>query len=586
MVAAVRKPFWQMQRTLSGEGLLEERIRLERLNTTIGSLGAVLLATVLLTLFTIREMDTRLLWWWYCLQLVISGLWLAFVASYRRYLPRSKLWWPYLSTLTSSFYGLVWGIGWVWLLRPEDAALSATFAILLITLLAGGVYATIFHIPSILSFVLCCLLPPIVGGWFLGGDFRVWFAAIAGVSLLAALGFGLALHHFLMDALEQREKNRQLASQLAVEKQQAEQANREKTRFLAAASHDLRQPIQALRLFGHLLEQQIQEPRQQALLQKMHTSTDSLADLLDGLLDISKLDAGLIHVQSESVCLAQILEPLVAQYGELAAERGIRLRYVGSSLQVLTDPQLLTRVIRNLLQNAVNHMGRPGKILLGVRRCEGQAQIQVWDNGVGIPLAEQSNIFREFYQLGNPERNRSKGLGLGLSIVQRLSHLLGHTVGLVSELECGCLFHVTLPQRGDQAFAPVLSPTRNFVPVLQGKQVLLVEDDTEVLDALASLLRSWGAQVLTANHQTGALAIATGQPLALIVSDYQLQGDTTGLALILALRERAVTEIPAIMLTGNTNPKVLQALSQHTIPLLNKPLSAEKLGNAIAALLT
>ena len=169
--------------------------------------------------------------------------------------------------------------------------------------------------------------------------------------------------------------------------------------------------------------------------------------------------------------------------------------------------------------------------------------------------------------------------------MQRLSGLLGHTVGLVSVPGRGCLFYVEILLIDLVQLVPTVAAVKLATPLLQGKQVLVVEDDAEVLDALATLFRRWGATVLTASHQVAALQVAAKQPLALIVSDYQLQGDATGLSVILSLREHSGVTIPALLLTGNTNPAVLQALSQHAIPLLNKPLNAEDLSTVVAQVL-
>lgn len=570
-------------RLLSEQRLLDERIRLERFNTSIGVLGAVLLSAVLYLLYPAASTCFKYVTLWFWLQVLVAAAWLVFAVFYDSRQVRVRRWWPWLSTLTSSFFGLVWGIGWVWLL-PEDALAAAGFSALLITLLAGGVYATVFHLPSLFSFVLCCLLPAALGALVAEGNaFRLWFGAVAGVSIFAALAFGVTLHRFLLGALEQREQNRLLALQLETEKREAEQASHEKTRFLAAASHDLRQPIQALQLFEHLLDEQVKDPSQRALLEKIHAATDSIAGLLDVLLDISRLDAGLVRANCEAVLLDDVLAPLAEQYRELAAAQSVALHYVSSRVCVYSDPQLLERMVRNLLQNAITHMGRPGKILLGVRRTNGQACIQVWDNGCGIPPAEQEKIFHEFYQLGNPERNRRKGLGLGLSIVRRLGSLLGHPLRVGSTPGRGSVFMIMAGRCVAAEKAPVTPAITFRQPNLGGLQVLVIEDDVNVQTALAELLRRWGADVLTACYKEEAMGC--GDAVALVISDYQLQADGNGIDAILAIRKRHAANVPAILLTGNTNPEVLRQLARHDIVLLSKPLTPKELAQALSGLL-
>lgn len=384
------------------------------------------------------------------------------------------------------------------------------------------------------------------------------------------------MHRFLIRALEQREENVLLVKQLEQEKQQAIQANQEKTRFLAAASHDLRQPIQAIRMFEYLLSSQIEDQNQRDTLHKIETATESLASLLDSLLDVSKLDAGIIEAHPESFSLGSLLERLQQEYQQQAQEKEVELRVVMTECQVFSDPNQLERILRNLIQNAILHMERPGKLLIGARRQQDHLSIQVIDNGHGIPQSEQAKIFDEFYQINNPERNRAKGLGLGLSIVKRLSVLLGHELSFHSESNKGTHFCILIPISEEPSSIKTPHISLNRLPT-ELTRLLVVEDDIGVLEALQMLIETWGFDVYTAASQAEALEIAREFDIEIIVSDYQLQNDESGVDTVMTIRENSGKSIPAMILTGNTNPDILKELSEKSLPLLNKPVSPEKL---------
>lgn len=571
------------RRKLSAADVLDERIRHESISTAIGASGVMLIALFVYLIFPKDAPQAHYISGWLLLQLVVGVFWLGFIAQHAQHrTPRTRRWWPYLSTIVCSFYGFMWGAGWVLFVGNTDSThvqLAVMFSIILCGMFTGGVFATIFHLPSLLSFTLCSLMPPLISSFINTGMFYIWFGAGSVIYMIATTAFALNLHTFLMDTLEQREEKALLAQQLAEEKQRVEQISHDKTRFLAAASHDLRQPLQALHFFQQSLEVLIEQgnvTEQQRILGNMKTSITALNGLLNAMLDISRLDAGTLPIQRQIFPLNTLFKRLYQQYEPIAAEAGLTLRYVDTSLHVESDPTQLERILRNLVENAIKHMGKQGRILLGGRRQGKRLRIEVWDNGVGIPLQEQDSIFREFYQLHNPERKRSRGVGLGLSIIKRIAAALEHDIGLQSRPGKGCVFSVTVPI----ASAPterVPSISRSIQTDLPHGKVLLVEDDEDVLESLHTLLNLWGYTTITTSSPKPDTLMAQHPDIAFIISDYQLGSGINGVEVIQHIRQATGKDIPALLITGNTSPLLAEELEQLSIPVSYKPINPLKL---------
>lgn len=364
--------------------------------------------------------------------------------------------------------------------------------------------------------------------------------------------------------------------ELLEKKDEAERANRAKTRFLAAASHDLRQPMHALGLFVAELGQKPHAPDTRRLVEQIAVSAETMENLLDSLLDISRLDAGALDRQIKPFPLQPLLERIEVDYRREAGLRGQRLRLRPTSLWVSSDPLLLERILHNLISNALRY-APGGTILLACRKRGRQVRIEVRDNGPGIAAEAQQAIFQEFVQLDNPERNRAKGLGLGLAIVRRLTDLLEHPLYLKSSPGLGALFAVELP-----AAAPGTLPEHSQpVPVqaLARVHVALVDDDELALASTIGLLESWGCQVGAADNEATLLAALPpdGDAPDIIVCDYQISGHGNGLQLIERLRAQFGKPIPAVILSGDTSPATTAAIQQAGIPLLHKPVRPAKL---------
>lgn len=396
-------------------------------------------------------------------------------------------------------------------------------------------------------------------------------------ALLAEIGRREGLEHALTVEKTAAERARD----------QAEAASRAKSRFFAAASHDLRQPMHALSLFAATLVERLRYPEVRNIADQMQASIVSLTSLFDSLLDISKLDAGTIQTRVVSFRLQEIFDNVRRDFGGRAASKGIRLHVVPTQVVIRSDPLLLERIVRNLTANAVNYTSHGG-VVVGVRRRDGRLRIEVRDSGPGVPAAEQQRIFEEFYQIANPERDRSKGLGLGLAIVKRLSDLLGHPVEVRSEAGHGAMFCLTVPRGILRHGAPVDAavPALGRLDGSAQRLVVLIEDERIIREATQTLLSDWGCQVIASASVADALVQLgeVGKKPDLIIADYRLREGATGIEAIKAIRERCGAATPAVLITGDAAAEYLKQAQEQGFPVLHKPVAPAKLRALIASI--
>lgn len=416
------------------------------------------------------------------------------------------------------------------------------------------------------------------------GDFRVR-VPITAKGEIEALQAGI---NQMGEALQsyQEDMQRQVdttTAELARQKQAAETANQAKTRFLAAASHDLRQPMHAIGLYAAVLKPKLEGREAAVTLEKLHASVNAMESLLNAILDISRLDAGAVVPRAQRLDLRALLGRLREDFHLQAEAQGLQLRQHATPAWGRSDPILLDRILRNLVSNALRYTRRGG-VLLGVRRRGNALRIQVWDTGIGIPQPEQGRVFQEFHQIANPERDRTKGLGLGLAIVERLARLLHHPLSLRSIPGRGTVFSLDVPRAvpGIEAGQPDAAPMQD-VTRMQGR-VLVVDDDVAVRDALTALMTAWGLTVVAAGDSAAALA-ALDSPPDLLVTDYRL-ADLDGLGLAQALGARwPGVKIPVIVITGDTSPESVRALQASGHPVLHKPTRPARLRALVSRLL-
>ena len=369
--------------------------------------------------------------------------------------------------------------------------------------------------------------------------------------------------------------------ELRLKKEQAESATLAKSRFLAAASHDLRQPSHALGMFVARLGQLPMQPQMRQLVDNLELSVQAMQDLLDGLLDLSRLDSGNVPVRRGPVDLNDLLGSVRSALENSAETKGLRLRVRPTTLWATSDALLLQRMLFNLVINAIRYTERGG-VLVACRPCDSGAGvcIEVRDSGIGIPAEHHEDIFKEFHQLANRAGDRNFGLGLGLNIVQRSAALLGHRITLRSQVGCGTRFSIVLARC--ETGTPLAQPTgERLQPAagdVSGLQVLMIEDNTQAREAVRELLLSWGCQVQEATNQIQALQQLHQHGVPdVILSDYHLGASETGIACIAALRAQAGLQIAACLMSGETHADFLQEVRAADLPLLHKPVRPAKL---------
>ncbi|MBY0363422.1 MAG: response regulator [Phreatobacter sp.] len=358
-----------------------------------------------------------------------------------------------------------------------------------------------------------------------------------------------------------------------------------KSRFLAAASHDLRQPLHALSLFASALSRRVQGDEPRRLVANMETTLGSLQDMFNALLDVSRLDAGIVVAEPRIFVIGDLLERVAAGFRAQAAARGLEFRLVSSTLPVVSDPVLIETVLRNLVGNALKFTAA-GKVLVGVRPVGDHAVLEIHDTGPGVAEEDRERVFEEFERTKVAAHGQNDGLGLGLSIVRRLCNLLGHRISLASRRDHGTVFRVELP------LAPRVQPLVKAPAVqpdlsLAGRHILILDDEPMIVDALAQTLRDDGATVIAACTSSEATAALAGSlPVDLAVIDLQLDRGVDGLDLIADWRHQHGFACPALIVTGATDPQTLARLQASGTPWLTKPVALPVLRAALARLVT
>ncbi|MFC0169262.1 hybrid sensor histidine kinase/response regulator [Pseudoduganella danionis] len=491
--------------------------------------------------------------------------------------------------LLNAIDGIAWGaLAWVGL-DPQAAPAS----VLVIAVLSGIVGNSMSLLSPVLPvFVVFCvgeLGMLALKAWTMGelAYQALSVAALAYLGSLLSQGYNSA--RATRAAIELRFENIDLIEMLKVESARAsdarvaaEQANHAKSRFLAAASHDLRQPIHAQSLFLEVLARSALTPEQQEILGNARAAGLASAEMLHTLLDFSRIEAGVVDPQPEAFQLQTLLTKIESELAPQANAKGLLYRTRDSTVALYSDPALLELILRNLVSNAVRYTERGG-ILVACRRRRDHALLEVWDTGIGIAAEQQENIFLEFHQLGNPERDRQKGLGLGLSIARGLAQLLGHPLSVVSQPGRGSVFRLRIPLAQQAPLHRHVRKRPQERPTL-GLRVLVIDDDQAVRSAMQHLLAQWGCLCMVAEDLDSALELSAQVPPDIIISDYRLRAQRTGAEAIATLRAQLGRELPALLVTGDTAPVRLREARASGVPLLHKPVAPDQLYAALAEL--
>ncbi|MGE8416057.1 MAG: hybrid sensor histidine kinase/response regulator NahK/ErcS' [Pseudomonas sp.] len=393
------------------------------------------------------------------------------------------------------------------------------------------------------------------------------------------------LNQQLLREIEERSR---VESRLREAKGEAERANLSKTKFLAAVSHDLLQPLNAARLFTSALLERRDPEASQALVRNVSNSLEDVENLLGTLVDISKLDAGVIKADVAPFALRELLENLAAEYVQVARSEGLELHFVACSALVRSDIQLLARILRNLLSNAIRYT-RQGRVVLGCRRQGRWLSIQVWDSGLGIAAERLEEIFLEFKRGDEQLPDQDRGLGLGLAIVEKIAGILGHRIGVRSWPGRGSVFSVQVPISTSAPLpAPCLEWRAAPLERLQGARIWVLDNDAAICAGMRTLLEGWGCQVVTAlSEQDLARQVDDYRAEAdLLIADYHLDQQQNGIDAVARINARRALAIPAMMITANYSNDLKQQLRELGHTLMHKPVRPMKLKTAISHLLS
>ncbi len=367
--------------------------------------------------------------------------------------------------------------------------------------------------------------------------------------------------------------------------QQAEQANAAKSRFLAGASHDLRQPIHAQGLFLEVLSNTPLDPMQREVVGRLRSAADNCADMLHTLLDYSRIEAGVVTPQVAPFRVQALLHRISREMAAQAEAKGLVFRTRESQAVASADAGLTELILRNLVSNAIRYTERGG-ILMACRHRGSQVWLEVWDTGIGIAPEQQQEIFREFHQLGNPERDHNKGMGLGLAIAEGLAKMQGLQLTVQSLPGRGSVFKLLLPAAVMPQKVPAPAPVALHTAQrdLHGLRILLIEDDQRVRDSMAQLLTQWGCQCVAVEGLDEAQTLAGTQEFDVVISDYRLRAHRNGTEAIAAVRQASQRHVGALLITGDTAPARLREASESGIPMLHKPVAPGQLWEALLRL--
>ena len=436
--------------------------------------------------------------------------------------------------------------------------------------------------PAFYAVALPLLLPLIINVFMVQDAFHMTAAVVFAIYTIALVGHYKNIHNTVVDTLRLRFIQNRLLEELKKQKEQAEHANLAKSKFLAAASHDLRQPLHAQGMFLAELEAINDNTKLTPIIENLSLSVEAMRELFSELLDMSKLDAGIISPELETFALNDLFKDIELHFKEVALEKNINLKVRETNVHVTTDQYLLKRILWNLVSNAIRYTEH-GKVLLAARKRGKMIRIETWDTGIGIPSTEIKQIFSEFYQLGNPERDRNKGMGLGLSIASRLAKLLGTQINVSSVIGRGSVFSFEL-QREMRATEQRVIDSIEVQLGINSKhhKILIIDDDATNLNAMGGLLGQWGYDVMAAIDIADAVSKVRESKPTLIIADYRLQGEDTGLQAISEINSLLEEDIPAFIVTGDTAPDKLKEVTSSGYKLIHKPVTPAKLRSMIS----
>lgn len=564
-------------------GVTEERLRLLHRQIPRGQILNLSLAAVYAVALGLQTQSLRAMaWLGVFVAVVLIRLWLHhFIlppARGRPIRPSTFVWYP----IAAVFSGLGWGI-LPFITQPTSIEALVLTAMTICGVMAGAIGVLSYRVSNYTAFASPIAFPVAFYFFALGPEATTAVGVMVLVFLAGCIYFSYAFNRIIKETLHLKYANDVLLQDIKRQKQIADDANVAKSKFLAAASHDLRQPLHALTLMIGALKTCRTDSDRAAIYPSVEQSLQTLGKLFNALLDISRLDAAAVTPERSDFKLKAALGPCVREFEAEARSKGLKLRCRGDdATAVHTDPLLLERVARNLISNAIRYTKRGG-VLISCRKRRSGVLLQVWDTGIGIPEKRIPEVFKEFRQVDNPHRDRNRGLGLGLAIVRRLCALLDLPLTLSSRHGRGTVVSVLLPFAKPTGNGLTRASKPQPIWDIRGRVVLVIDDETEVLGATALLLENWGCEVLRARsgQQAQALLRREARIPEVILSDLRLQDGETGLDAIAAVCAAAGRQLPAVLITGDTAPERIRMAHESGYLLLHKPLEIARLRAAI-----
>lgn len=483
-----------------------------------------------------------------------------------------------VQVLLALLSGSVWGSAGILFFDPAAISNLAFVILTFVCMLAGSLASLSARPIAYAAFALPVMLPLSVIMLLQDEHFFNWMGFGAIVYLAATFAFCLNIYKVITQSLRLQYENLDLIRDLQEQKEVADKANRDKSRFLASASHDLRQPLHAVNLFTELLSEKLTSPSQQRDIDNIQQGLQSLNELLDVLMDISRLDANIVQANKISFDLGSLLAKIEPQFRLDALRHGLSLDIEKTRHIVFSDPLLIERVITNLLVNAVRYTKQGGIRVVVSETDHKHIQLHINDTGIGIPKDSLDDIFDEFVQLDNPERNRQKGLGLGLAIVRRIMDLLEHHIEIESEVSKGTNITLSLPLSNEQNLIQhqeAEQPRR--VNMMEDLNVMIVDNEVSIVEAMTELLQGWGCTCQAYTTTEMAIkAINNREKPDFLLVDYRMPGQYSGCRFVSYI-ETIMGKTPTVIITGDTSESVVNEIKQHDFQLLHKPIKAVQL---------
>jgi two-component system, sensor histidine kinase len=519
----------------------------------------------------------HILWGWFTIVFFTALFRAAVWYQYRKHQPSilESRKWGKLFAIAMASSGFAWGSSAIFLFPVGEIVPQMVIITVIAGLTSGAMASSATYLPLFYAYLFPATLPLLFVVFAQATTLHTALGVMISIYVAGIAWFGRANYLGFAELID-------LRIEISVQKDKAEQANIAKSKFLAAASHDLRQPLHALSLLTGTLDKHVDDNQQSRMvLRRINRSVKDLENLFMALLDISKLDAQVVKPEFENFPIQRVITNLESDWIETAHEKGIKWQSKGNAKNVIaySDPILLVRILTNLISNAVKYT-ELGKVILGLQTQKTDIEIYVEDTGPGIPKNKQEEIFQEFVQLHNPQRNRELGLGLGLAIVKRLTSLLEYTISIKTEVDKGSRFSIHIPY-GDveKVNTAETNSLKQMMRGFNGLRVLVIDDEENILIGMKSILENWDCQVISAASCEQAISLMDNkqQIPELILADYRLTENKNGLQVISQIRQHCGNDIPALIITGDVAAEQLSKIDDAGFSVLHKPVAPARL---------